>query len=116
VGNAPRPLPRVFRVADGLLLLCDQPLPTAVAGPVRLRALADHLFLPADAELVPALLDDEARGLVREQGLVFLPHGRVLSFDPARPLDLSTLLATGDRRRREWRPLPEVPELPDRVR
>src|SRR5213596_901195 len=58
-------LPHVFAVADGFLVKLPRPVETAPPGVVRLRALAADLWVPADAELVPALLDDEAAALVR---------------------------------------------------
>jgi hypothetical protein len=100
------PLPRLYHTAAGFLLKLAQPTSTAYPGAVRLRSLSENLFLPVDAELVPALLDDEARGLARQRGLVFLPGGRVLGFSVEEPLPLSALLVPGPRVRRDWQPLP----------
>ncbi len=61
-------------------------------GAIRLRERTAAFYLPADADLVPALLDDEANGLVRDWGLVFLPDSRVLLFDRHAPVDLADLL------------------------
>ena len=58
-------------------------------GAIRLRERTAAFYLPADADLVPALLDDEANGLVRDWGLVFLPDSRVLLFDRHAPVDLA---------------------------
>jgi tetratricopeptide (TPR) repeat protein len=109
------PLPSLFEVAGGFLLQLRQPTTSVFTGTVRLRALADHLLLPADADLVPGLLDDEATALVRQRGLVFLPGSRVLSFDPARPVPLSALLNVGNVRRERWQAFPERPALAERI-
>jgi tetratricopeptide (TPR) repeat protein len=109
------PLPPVFAVADGFLVKLAAPTERALPGVVRLRALAADLFLPVDAELLPALFDDEARALVRERGLVFLPGGRVLGYDPRRPLALATLLVMPAVRRRAWQAPPQLPERADRL-
>src|SRR5207249_951639 len=108
--------PRLHAVAGGVLLHLSSPPAQALPGAIRLRQLTENLFLPVDAELWPALLPDEAAGLVRRQGLVFLPGGRVLSFAPAQSLSLRSLL----RPRRlvrggGWRPLPEPAPLADRL-
>src|SRR5262245_25959913 len=105
------PLPPIYEVADGFLLKLAQPIANAVGGVLRLRALADNLFLPVDAELVPPLLPVEAVDFGRLRGIVFLPHGRALEFDPARPLPLSKLLKTDTLRREPWQPLPEPEPL-----
>jgi tetratricopeptide (TPR) repeat protein len=110
------PLPRLHALGDGFLVVLPRPLAGPVAGAVRLRALAASLFVPADADLVPALRDDEAADLAKARGLVFLPGGRVFSFAPDRPLSPAELLAAGSLRRRRWRPLPEQPPLADRLR
>jgi hypothetical protein len=109
------PAGRVFDIAGGFLVKLDDPLRGPAPGAVRLRALADNLYLPVDADLVPALLDDEAAGLVRDRGLVFLPAGRVLAFDPKNPVDPSTLLTADFIPRRDWQPLPDRPALADRI-
>ncbi len=109
------PSGRTFAVAGGFLLKLDEATPRPFPGAIRLRALAEDLFLPADAELVPALLDDEAEGLTRDRGLVFLPGGRVLGFDPRSPLDPSTLLVADARPRRDWEPLPRPEPLAERI-
>src|SRR5438105_1542079 len=67
------PLPDTFAVAGGFLLKLTQPTSHAYPQTVRLRRLSSDLFLPADAELLPPLLDDEAAALVRDRGLIFLP-------------------------------------------
>jgi tetratricopeptide (TPR) repeat protein len=108
------PTRRVFRVAEGLLLVLDRPLTEPLAGAMRFRALARNLFVPIDAMLVPVLLDDEATCLVRDRGLVFLARGPVLAFDPQAPLAVSELIAC-DALRQTWQPLPLTPDLPDRI-
>ena len=47
------PSGRTFAVAGGFLLKLDEPTPRPIPGAIRLRALAEDLYLPADAELVP---------------------------------------------------------------
>jgi tetratricopeptide (TPR) repeat protein len=109
------PSGRVYPVAGGILLTLDDPTTRPTPGAVRLRALAANLFLPADAALIPALLDDEAEGLARDRGLIFLPGGRILGFDLKRPLDPSTLLSADPVPRRDWKPLPKPTPLADRI-
>lgn len=106
-------LPRIHRVADGFLLQRSEPITTVFPRTVRLRALCRNLLLPADADLVPALHDDEARGLVSREGLVFLPGGRVLAF--GEPMPLPELLNAACLPSREWQPFPAGPELADRI-
>jgi hypothetical protein len=129
--------PPVYAVPGGFLIRLPAGLPSqtpespgvAVPGALLLRSLVDHLFLPADAELEPHLLPDEAIGLTRRQGLVFLPGPRVLGFDPAHPLHPGELVqpplllpspalgeGLGVRGERHWQPLPQRPVLPDRLR
>ncbi len=109
------PPPRVHPVADGFVLKLHQPPREPPPGVVRLRALADNFLLPADADLVPPLLDDEAAALVRRRGLVFLPGGRILEYEPDRPLSLRGLLALPDLRRGGWQPLPELPPTAEQI-
>src|SRR5262249_42554504 len=110
------PLPLIFAVSEGFLLKLAQPTPAPLPGVIRLRALAENLYLPCDADLVPALHDDEARGLVRPRGLVFLPGGRMLAFAHDQSLQLAQLLRAENVRRRSWQPLPVPPPLSERIR
>jgi tetratricopeptide (TPR) repeat protein len=105
----------VYAVADGFLLKLPRPCSAPPAGIIRLRALADNLFVPAAADLVPLLLPDEAAALVRRRGLVLLPGDRVLEFAPDRPLPLAKLLGAGELRRRSWQPLPAERRLAERL-
>jgi hypothetical protein len=109
------PLPPVYAVADGFLLKLPRPTSGPFGGALRLRDLGDNLFVPVDAELLPALLPDEAANLGRQRGLVFLPGGRALEFDPARPLPLSAVAGAGELRRQRWQPLPEPAPLAERL-
>ncbi|MGP2407964.1 hypothetical protein ACTUM1_15600, partial [Listeria monocytogenes] len=65
---------------------------------VRLREPFPGLYIPVDAELLPALHPDEARGLLRGRGLILLPEPadrpavRAVSFDPARPVPPGAIL------------------------
>lgn len=108
------PSGRLFRVSDGFLIKLHAPTPRAVPGVVRLRALAPDLLIPVDSDLVPALLDDEAAGLVRDRGLIFLPWGDPLAFDPRSPIELSSVLVADLRPRRTWGPLPARKTLTER--
>jgi hypothetical protein len=115
-------LPPVYAVPGGFLVVAPKtstggtPVPQAGAGAIRLRSLTANLFLPADAELIPPLLPDEAAALVRDRGLVFLPGGRVLGFDPGRPLSAADLVTSTRLPARHWRPLPDRPGRPERLR
>jgi tetratricopeptide (TPR) repeat protein len=109
------PSGRVYDLAGGFLLKLDRPPAELIPGATRLRELAADFYLPVDAELVPALLDDEAAGLVRDGGLVFLPGGRILRFDRRAAIDLGRLLISEPRPRRAWTPLPEPRRLAERV-
>ena len=109
------PLPLVFAVSGGYLVKLAAPARCAFPGVSRLRRLADDLFLPVDAVLLPTLFNDEAAGLVRKRGLVFLPNGRVLGYDPTRPLQLASLLTIARIRRRAWHAPPQLPERADRL-
>src|SRR5262249_37883468 len=84
--------PLIFAVADGLLLYWKGQIEAVSVGAIRLGEIGPNLLLPVDAEIVPGFLDDEAAALGRERGFVFLPHGRVLEFDPERPLPWQQLL------------------------
>jgi len=115
------PLPEAFAVADGFVVRLSQHdasrlerrLPSRPI--IRLRALADNLFVPVDAELLPALLPDEAADLVRDRGLVFLPGDRVLEFDTSLALSLPPLLTIPGLEHRTWEPLPELPPLAEGI-
>jgi hypothetical protein len=108
--------PTVYAVPGGFLVKGVSP-PGPVAAPtMRLRALADNLFLPVDANLEPALLADEAAGLVRERGLVFIPGGGVLGFAAAEPLPASAFLTAPCAPEGEWQPLPARPERAEHLR
>ncbi len=113
------PSGRLFDVAGGFLLELAGPSTEAAPGAVRLRALYQSLYLPVDAELVPGLLDDEASGLVRDWGLVFLPRGRTLLFDRHAPIELSELVhaeaAAEEGRARAWGSFPEENSIADRL-
>ena len=112
--GGPRP-PEVHRVVGGFLLIIgpgDGPRP----GSTRLHALAARIYLPADADLVPTLLDDEAQGLTRDRGLVFLPGGRVLAYDPADAVDLAGLASARRLEGGPWRSFPPRPPQAERLR
>jgi tetratricopeptide (TPR) repeat protein len=108
-------VPAAYAVADGYLVQLSRPIERVIGGALRLRRLADHLYLPADADLVPALLPEEAADMGRRRGLVFLPGGRVLEFDPAKPVPIAGLMGARELRRDAWQPLPEPEPLADRL-
>lgn len=109
------PLPRIHAVADGFLLQLAAPTTATLPRTIRLRAAVPNLLLPADADLVPALLDDEARGLVSQHGLAFLPGGKVLRFAFDQPVALAALVAAPPVRQSAWQALPTVAPLADRL-
>ncbi len=110
-----RPMPSIYPVADGFLLKLQESISEPCPGMIRLRELARDLFVPADAELLPALHEDECTGLTRDQGLVFLPGGRALAFAPDQPLALFRILTLGSLRRDDWKPLPAPRQFAQRI-
>jgi tetratricopeptide (TPR) repeat protein len=108
-------LPAIFAVADGFLLKLPGPTQKNFPGTMPLRSLAADLLIPADAELMPALLDDEASGLGRDQGLIFLPGNRVLAYAPRQPVLLSDLVKVGTVVRTSWQAFPEPRAWPARI-
>jgi hypothetical protein len=114
-GLALDPWGRVFALEGGFLIVLEQPAKGAVPGAVRLRTLSDGLYAPADAVLVPPLLDDEARGVTRGRGVVFLQGGRVLEFDREAAIDPGAILRAPSRARRAWCPLPGPEEPAERL-
>ncbi len=109
------PQGRVFAVDGGLLVRLESPSHDVLPGMYRLRSLAPNLWIPVDSDLVPALLDDEASALTKGRGLVFLPHGRPLAYDPGAAIDASVLLSARAVPRRDWTPPPEPPHLAARI-
>ena len=94
-----------------------KPLSEPVGGVIRLRQLADNRFLPVDADLIPALLPDEAKALVLRRGLVFLPGGRVLEFQHDKHLSLSEMVHIKiDRGKTSGSRAPELPPMGGRSR
>ena len=106
--------PRIYRVFGGFLVKLAEGVEPPI-GPIRLRRLAEDLYLPVDADLVPTLLDDEARGVTRNRGLIFLPGGRVLEFRRNDPLRLSSLLTAVRREGLDWLPFPSRPDRAERL-
>ena len=119
--------PAVFATSEGFLIKLPSPHERLLAGVICLRSLADNLFLPVGADLVPPLLPDEAQGLVRSRGLVFLPHAvgqafslpgrgaRALEFVPDHPLSWGDLLQVPSLHVADWRSLPEPKALADEL-
>jgi tetratricopeptide (TPR) repeat protein len=112
-------LPQVYAVADGFLVRLPRPVNDSLSLrdhiAVRLRSLVDNLFVPVDADLLPALLPDEAADIVRHRGLVFLPGNRVLEFNPTQPLSIPALLTIPGVQHGDWQPLPEPTPLADHL-
>ncbi|WP_169981311.1 tetratricopeptide repeat protein [Tautonia rosea] len=108
---------RVFRLHEGLLVTAGSfaEFRVIVPGAIRLRKQGRALYLPVDAELFPSLLDDEIQGMTRDVGLVLLPGGLVLEFDPSRPLGMADLLTVDRGEPRGWEALPEGPRQADRL-
>ncbi len=109
------PVPDAFAVAGGFLVKLTEATNHAFPQTIRLRCLSPDLFLPADADLLPPLLDDEAAALVRDRGLIFLPGGRILSYQPDQPLAMCALLAVAGVQRGEWASLPEPAPRAERL-
>ncbi len=107
--------PSIFEVACGLLIETAEPTRMTWPGASRLRRLCPRLFVPIDAELQPALLQDELAGLTRDRGLVFLPGSRVLMFEPGQPVPLSMLLEVRRATTPAWEAPPEPPTRADRI-
>jgi tetratricopeptide (TPR) repeat protein len=103
------PTGRVFGARGGLLVTWEGPVLATIAGAVALRRLGGRLYLPADGELDPALLDDEVAGLTRGRGLIFLPGGEALAFEPDRPIPVAQLIGNARARRDGWRAFPAPP-------
>jgi len=111
----PAGLPTVLEVRGGFLLTTEEPLAEPVPGALRLREASRHLYIPVDAQIAPALLSDEAEGLVSRYGLVLLPGGEALAFDPNRPLKLSALLTIERSGRSPWDAPPTRPSRAERI-
>jgi tetratricopeptide (TPR) repeat protein len=109
------PLPPIFPVADGFLIVPEAIPATLPPRTLRLRRIVENLFVPVDADLVPALHADEAADLTRKRALVFLPHDRCLAFDPNRALDAVAILKIPQPKREKWQPFPEGEPLADRL-
>jgi tetratricopeptide (TPR) repeat protein len=109
-------LPRIYSIQGGFLLVARDGQPASLPGTIRLRRLSGELFLPADADLSPALLPDESAGLTRERGLVFLPGGEIVAFDPGEELTADRWLAPAQVRRAEWQPFPPRPDRAEQLR
>src|SRR5436305_421603 len=91
--------PEVFAVAGGFVVVPDGRVPAGLPRTVRLRRLAGHLYLPADAELVPQLSPAEAADLTRDRGLLILPGDRALALGPGRSLAPAAVVAPPSVRR-----------------
>jgi hypothetical protein len=114
-GLGPDALPPVHFVAEGFLVKLPGPTQRKHAGAIPLRALARDLFIPADAELIPPLLDDEAGGLVRDRALLLLPGAGVSAFAPHQPVTITQLIRSPEIVRKPWRSFPNVRPLADRL-
>lgn len=109
-------LPAIFRVHGGFLLVSKSGHAIASRpGTIRLRRLAGDLYIPVEAELLPALLPEEMVALTRSHGLAMLPGGDALAFDAANPLPVSQWLAPPRIDRGVWHTFPQRPHLADRL-
>lgn len=108
-------MPTIFVVGDTYLVKLARPSACAISGVLRLRAVAENLFVPVNADLSPPLLADEMKDLVARRGLVMLPDGRMERFDPQLPVALADFVEAGSVRRGAWQALPEGGELADRL-
>lgn len=111
-GLSLEPLPRVYAVAGGYLVKPDVPQSRELPGATRMAEVLEGVFAPLDAELSPALLPDEARGV---RPMVCLPEG-FFALELTQPVKLGDLLAPGGVKRRDWRPLPQPPARPTEIR
>jgi tetratricopeptide (TPR) repeat protein len=108
-------LPQVFPVRGGFLLIYSAPPAQEPRGAIRLRKLGGQLYLPADADLLPAFLPEEINDLTAKRGLVAMPGGSFLAFDPEAALLPGDWLAPPTVRRHSWHPIPPAPFQPDRL-
>jgi len=109
------PAPEIFRIRGGFLLIYSAHPMHEPRGAIRLRRLGTNFYLPADAELLPALLPEELADLAAHRGLIALPGGTVLAFDFRSPLAPDQWLAPPEIRRNSWKPIPPAPFQPDRL-
>src|SRR5947199_2838344 len=65
--------PEVYAAERGFLVVPDGVVPTGLPRALRMRRLARNLYLPAAADLVPALQPAEAADFTRFRGLIILP-------------------------------------------
>ena len=103
----------VYRVRGGYVLVLQAPSTAPQLG-IRLRRAGGDFFLPVDAAVVPALLPDELVGLTHDRGLVALPGGEFLAFDPHAPVPPGAWLRI-EARRDAWQPFPARPVRPERL-
>ena len=97
----------IYPTKLGLLVTLSHPSTIHFQNAIRLRAVAENLLIPVDAELIPPLHPDEAAGLVRTHGLLFLPHAEPLAFAHDSPVPLARFLTVPEARRASWEPFPQ---------
>jgi tetratricopeptide (TPR) repeat protein len=102
------PVPPIYAVPVGYLVVGTGPVRSPIGATIALRAVGEQLFVPADAEVVPALHPAELRELTASESWLLLPGG-AWAFDPHQPVALATLIAIPRRPARTWRPLPTRP-------
>ena len=105
----------VFATSEGFLLNRAPGKGVSIPNAIRLLLLAQNLFIPSDADLIPSLLADEAQGLARDRGYIFLPCSRVVTFEPHAPLPLGSLIHVQTVKRGEWKPFPAPTRHFDRI-
>jgi tetratricopeptide (TPR) repeat protein len=103
----PSQSPAIYATKLGLLVTLSHPSTLYFADAIRLRAVAENFLIPVDAELTPALHPEEAAGMVRTYGLLFLPHHEPVTFAPDSPLPIARFLAVPEARRKSWAPFPQ---------
>ena len=108
-------VPEIFRVRGGFLLIPREPSAHTPPRTIRLHRTGGDLYLPLDAHLHPALLPDEIVALSARQGLIVLPGGTVLGFDPKAPLSIREWLRGPRIRHEKWEPFPQRPTRAEKL-
>jgi MoxR-vWA-beta-propeller ternary system domain bpX3 len=106
--------PIVFPLPGGFLVLADA-IREAVPHAIRLRRLSENCYLPADADLIPAIRPPEIVDLTSGRGLMYLPNRDPLAFDAAKPMSPAAFLAVLKPKRADWEPFPSGNPSADRL-
>ncbi len=108
--------PLIFPLAEGFLVLAQDATTQRVSGAMPLRRIVENLYIPWDADLVPTLHPEEAAALVRERGLVILPHQRVFGYSPNRVLPLTHLVDVTAQQHHDWQAFDARPPFAEQLR